>query len=455
MAAAKVDVSPRQVTGVQLTTGERLAADVVVANADAEHLYRDLLPDAAPSARLRRAEPSTSGVRGAGRRGRARRRAGPPQRVVLGRRARGSSPTVRTAAGCPGTPRSTPACASVTDPAQAPPGVRELVPAGERAGRLGRRRRRRPRRTCSRAGPPGRGPAAAAPVHRGDHARRPRPRYRSPGGAIYGTSSNGRRAAFLRPAQPGAAAGPLPRRWVQPSRRWACRWWPPAPGSSPAWSGTTAGEAGVALRWRHARAGPGSAPRSWPATAAAARLAVRRAGAGRRSSRSGALHRARTVTRGGAGARRGPADRPAARRPGGRADAARAGRGRRREHRRHRRGGPPAGAEVVAGAAPAARAGSASRGRCSRAWRRRRRVGRHARRRHRPRSGAAGARWCGGPRPTAGTSSASAAASVHGRPGGAPPRDAHHPRVPLRAAGRRRRPAPPARWPTASARVPA
>ena len=31
--------------------------------------------------------------------------------------------------------------------------------------------------------------------------------YRSPGGAIYGTSSNGKRAAFARPANRGAKAG--------------------------------------------------------------------------------------------------------------------------------------------------------------------------------------------------------------------------------------------------------
>ena len=32
-------------------------------------------------------------------------------------------------------------------------------------------------------------------------------RYRSPGGAIYGTSSNGKRAAFVRPANRGARPG--------------------------------------------------------------------------------------------------------------------------------------------------------------------------------------------------------------------------------------------------------
>ncbi len=50
--------------GVRLADGERVAADVVVANADAAHLYRDLVhgPDAATAAAsLRRAWPSLSG----------------------------------------------------------------------------------------------------------------------------------------------------------------------------------------------------------------------------------------------------------------------------------------------------------------------------------------------------------------------------------------------------------
>jgi phytoene dehydrogenase-like protein len=52
------------VSGVRLTDGEVLDADIVVANADATHLYRDLLHDpriAEPVRRLRRATPSLSG----------------------------------------------------------------------------------------------------------------------------------------------------------------------------------------------------------------------------------------------------------------------------------------------------------------------------------------------------------------------------------------------------------
>ena len=53
-----------RVTGVRLADGEVLPADVVVANADATHLYRDLVRDprgADPLRRLRKATPSLSG----------------------------------------------------------------------------------------------------------------------------------------------------------------------------------------------------------------------------------------------------------------------------------------------------------------------------------------------------------------------------------------------------------
>ena len=48
-------------TGVVLADGTAVPADIVVANADAEHLYADLLPDPTRCARVRRAKRSTSG----------------------------------------------------------------------------------------------------------------------------------------------------------------------------------------------------------------------------------------------------------------------------------------------------------------------------------------------------------------------------------------------------------
>ena len=61
----RVVVDGGRVTGVLVADGEPVAADVVVANADATHLYRDLVPpDAAAPAlsALRRTQPSLSGV---------------------------------------------------------------------------------------------------------------------------------------------------------------------------------------------------------------------------------------------------------------------------------------------------------------------------------------------------------------------------------------------------------
>ena len=60
----RIATSGRDVAGVELAGGERIAADVVVANADAATVYRDLLPPsvgAGPLRRLRRAVPSLSG----------------------------------------------------------------------------------------------------------------------------------------------------------------------------------------------------------------------------------------------------------------------------------------------------------------------------------------------------------------------------------------------------------
>ena len=60
----EVAVGGGRVTGVRLSSGERLPADVVVANADASHLYADLLPESVASRarrRLRAATPSFSG----------------------------------------------------------------------------------------------------------------------------------------------------------------------------------------------------------------------------------------------------------------------------------------------------------------------------------------------------------------------------------------------------------
>jgi phytoene desaturase len=64
-AVAQVLVEGGRAAGVVLADGERLTADVVVVNADASHLYGDLLPPSVAGRarrRLHRATPSLSGV---------------------------------------------------------------------------------------------------------------------------------------------------------------------------------------------------------------------------------------------------------------------------------------------------------------------------------------------------------------------------------------------------------
>ena len=194
-----------RVRGVRLAGGEALAADVVVANVDAAHLYRDLLPDPAALRRVRRAGRSGSGfVLLLGVAGRTPGLAhhnvafsADYAREFADLFDRGVPPADPTVYVC---------CSAVTDPARAPAGdenwfVLVNVPAGS-------------------------APDDAYADHvlgvmaaRGfDLAGRVRfrelvtpadleARYRSLDGAIYGTSSNGRRAAFCRPANRGPRRG--------------------------------------------------------------------------------------------------------------------------------------------------------------------------------------------------------------------------------------------------------
>jgi phytoene desaturase len=224
----EVLLSAGRAAGVRLATGETLAADVVVANADATHLYRDLVPaDGATGLRrarasLRRATPSLAGfVLLLALRGRTPglrhhtvlfgadydaefdavfgtgRHAGAPQPVA--------DPTVYVSA--PDDPATRPDADSeawfvlVNAPRHAPgdpragidwtaPGLasayadRVLAVLAERGLDVRDRVLWRQVRT-------------PADLERDT---------RSVGGSIYGTSSNGRRAAFLRPAN----ASPVP-----------------------------------------------------------------------------------------------------------------------------------------------------------------------------------------------------------------------------------------------------
>lgn len=207
---ARVEATATAVAGVRTVAGERLRAEVVVANVDADHLYADLLPDPAALARVRRAERSTSGfVVLAGVEGHTpgvahhtvwfsddyRREF----RELFDQRVPSLDPTVY-------------ACvSSCTDPSQAPPGCENWfvlvnAPAGGATDweREADAYRDRVLEVLAERGADLAGrirfTEVVTPADLGA-------RVRSPGGSIYGTSSNGRRAAFLRPANRGPRRG--------------------------------------------------------------------------------------------------------------------------------------------------------------------------------------------------------------------------------------------------------
>jgi phytoene desaturase len=193
------------VRGVELADGSFEPADIVVANTDAEHLYTDLLPDAEALKRVRRAKRSTSGfVLCAGVRGLTPRLQ--HHNVWFSESYRAEYDQLD--AGEPADDPTIYACvSSVTDPSQAPDGCEnwfllvntppDVEIDAESYGELVLER-------LAERGPDLR------PRIEFLHTMTPSDiahRYRTPGGAIYGTSSNGRRAAFVRPANRGARPG--------------------------------------------------------------------------------------------------------------------------------------------------------------------------------------------------------------------------------------------------------
>jgi phytoene desaturase len=201
-----IETAGSRVSGVRIADGAVHRADVVVANVDAEHLYRDLLPDRRALTRANRAERSLSGfVVLAGIRGStpgiAHHMVWFPAdqarelRQLVDEHAFADDPTIYASV------------SSLTDPTQAPAGHENwfiLVNAPHdrtvdadayRAlllARLAARGVDLRSRLCF-----------TETVTPEDLASR----YRSPGGSIYGSSSNGRRAAFLRPANRGTRRG--------------------------------------------------------------------------------------------------------------------------------------------------------------------------------------------------------------------------------------------------------
>ena len=198
-------VAGDRVTGIVLADGTRERADVVVANTDAEYLYSELLPDRQALRRTRRAARSTSGfVMCVGARGLT---PGITHHNVWFSQSYRAEYDALDAGHLADDPTIYACVSSVTDPSQAPDGCENWfllvnTPEGidvdrEAYGDL----------VFERLRAHG---VDLAPRAEFRHTITPTDiaeRYRTPGGAIYGTSSNGKRAAFVRPANRGVRPG--------------------------------------------------------------------------------------------------------------------------------------------------------------------------------------------------------------------------------------------------------
>ena len=194
-----------RVTGVQLADGSYLDASIVVSNADAGHLYADLLPDENALKQARKAPRSTSGF-------------------VLCIGARGTTPNIHhhnvwfsgdafqefreiDAGQLASDPTIYGCVSSTTDPSQAPDGDENWfllvnTPPGIEVDREEYRDVVLDR--LAKHGVDLRGRMRFCAVMTPTDIEH---NYRAPGGSIYGTSSNGKMAAFLRPKNRGTKTG--------------------------------------------------------------------------------------------------------------------------------------------------------------------------------------------------------------------------------------------------------
>lgn len=201
----RVATAGKRVTGVDLADGGSERADVVVSNVDAAHLYTDLLPDRKRAEALDRAGRSTSAfVVCAAVRGRTD---GVGHHGVYFSINDEQEFRLLTAGQMPFDPTVYACVPSVTDPTMAPPGNESWLLLVNTPPALGVDRKLMTAAVLNRLAERG--------VDLRDRIEFTRTlvpadfdaRYRAPGGAIYGTSSNGRTAAFARPDNVGPVDG--------------------------------------------------------------------------------------------------------------------------------------------------------------------------------------------------------------------------------------------------------
>lgn len=200
----QITATRRRVTGVHVG-GEHVTASTVIVNGDAEHLYRDLLRDRRRLRDVQNTERSTSGVAVlVAVEGRTPLIA--HHNVWFSRDYAREFADIR-AGKIPRDPTIYGCVSSLTDPTQAPNGCENWfllinVPADNRE--VGSEVGEWLLDHLAKIGPDLRSRAQWMEVI---GPRDIAERYRSPGGAIYGTSSNGRSAAFRRPSIRGPRRG--------------------------------------------------------------------------------------------------------------------------------------------------------------------------------------------------------------------------------------------------------
>ena len=201
----RISVQGGAVSGVELADGGSESADIVVSNADAAHLYVDLLPDPKQAKQLDKVEPSASAfVLCAAVRGRTEGIAHHNVFFPLHDRQEfqfleaGQLPVDQTISA---------SVSSVTDPGQAPPDCENWYIMVTTPPAIGIDRKLMTAGVLNRLAERGHDLRDRIEFTRTLLPADFDVRYRAPGGAIYGTSANGKRAAFSRPSNTGPVDG--------------------------------------------------------------------------------------------------------------------------------------------------------------------------------------------------------------------------------------------------------